>query len=100
MRFEFHDNGNMVGAAQWEGPGQVSFEVVDPRDRRYLMEYFAGEATYLGTAFEEDEEAFQIRRRDWTPWEFEKACLALAHSRGYRVVRTPSGAVEARTGTA
>jgi len=97
MRYEFHDNGTMVGVAQWEGPGQVAFDVPDPGQREYLARYFAGEVTYLANPFEEDrEEAFQIRRRDWTPWEFERACMALGRMYGYRVDRTPSGPVEAR----
>ncbi|MFL5799705.1 MAG: hypothetical protein ACJ77A_17460 [Actinomycetota bacterium] len=95
MRFEFTQDGTPVGAAQWEGPGQVTLEVRDPADRRKLAEYFAAETTYLSTGFGQ-EEAFQIRRRDWTPWEFERACLALAHRMGFRVERTPSGAVEVR----
>ena len=95
MRFEFTQNGATVGAAQWEGPGQVSLHVDDPAARRQLAEYFAAETTYLSTGFGQDEE-FQIRRRDWTPWEFERACMALAHRMGYRVERTASEDVEAR----
>ncbi len=96
MRFEFTEEGRPVGAAQWEGPGQVSLEVTDPRDRRRLAEYFAAETTYLSTGFDQEEDEFQIRRRDWTPWEFERACHALAHRMGFRVERTPSGEVESR----
>jgi hypothetical protein len=95
MRFEFTQDGASVGAAQWEGPGQVTLHVADPAARRQLAEYFAADTTYLSTGFGQDEE-FQIRRRDWTPWEFERACLALAHRMGYRVERTPSGDVEVR----
>src|SRR5947209_7706524 len=97
MRFEFEQDGTTIGAAQWEGPGQVSLEVADPAARRRLAEYFSAETTYLATGFGQEEE-FQIRRRDWTPWEFERACLALGHRMGYRVERTPSGAVETRPG--
>jgi len=96
MRFEFHDDGAVVGAVQWEGPGQVAFDVTDPSERRTMQHFFSQEATYLATPFEEDGEAFQIRRRDWTPWEFERACAALASDRGYGLRRTPSGPVEAR----
>jgi hypothetical protein len=96
MRFEFHDNSHAVGSAQWEGPGQVTFDVADRTARERLERYFATEADYFGTAFDEDEEAFQSRRRDWTPWEFERACRALGHAMGYRVEQTPSQAVEAR----
>ena len=99
MRFEFTKDGATVGAAQWEGPGQVTLHVDEPAARRQLAEYFAAETTYLATGFGQDEE-FQIRRRDWTPWEFERACLALAHRMGYEVQRTASEDVERRPATA
>ena len=95
MRFEFTKDGAPVGAAQWEGPGQVSLHVDEPAARRQLAEYFAAETTYLSTGFGQDEE-FQIRRRDWTPWEFERACIALAHRMGYEVRRTASEVDERR----
>jgi hypothetical protein len=97
MRFEFHDEKDQVGSAQWEGPGQVRLNVDDEAERDFLSNYFAGEMHYFSTPFEEDEDAVQVRRRDWTPWEFERACLALASKRGYRVHMTPSEPVEART---
>ena len=98
MRYEFFENGTYVGSAQWEGPGQVRLAVPDPDERGFLTEYFAGEVMYLATRFGDDEDAFQVRRRDWTPWEFERACRALAQTRGYRVQRTPSEPVEAAAG--
>ena len=98
MRFEFHENGTYVGSAQWEGPGQVRLTVADADERDFLTHYFSGEMTYLATPFEDDEDAFQIRRRDWTPWEFERACNALGRARGYRVQQTPSEPVEAPVG--
>jgi hypothetical protein len=96
MRYEFHDNGTMVGAVQWEGPGQVDFDVPDPERRESFVRYFEGEMTYLSSPFETDEEALQTRRRDWTPWEFERACRVFGKVNGYRAERTPSGPVEAR----
>jgi hypothetical protein len=95
MRFEFTKDGAAVGAAQWEGPGQVTLHVADPAERRQLAEYFAAETTYLSTGFGQEEE-FQIRRRDWTPWEFERSCLALAHRMGFEVTRTAAEEVERR----
>jgi hypothetical protein len=95
MRFEFTQDGASVGAAQWEGPGQVTLHVDDPAARRQLAEYFAAETTYLSTGFGQDE-VFQIRRRDWTPWEFERACRTLAHELGCTVRRVETGPVEAR----
>ncbi|HEY1329915.1 MAG TPA: hypothetical protein VGH10_00400 [Actinomycetota bacterium] len=98
MRYEFQQRGQEVGSAQWEGPGQVRLDVVDAAERDYLGGYFAGNVTYLAFTFDrfdEDDDAFQSRRRDWTPWEFERACRALARTRGYRVRKTPSEPVEA-----
>ncbi len=94
MRFEFHSNGDVVGTAQWEGPGQVTFDVPDPKAKERLERYFAAEATYLATPFEDDEDAFQTRRRDWTPWEFERACRNLARRLGATVKRVEIGPVE------
>ena len=99
MRFEFTKDGATVGAAQWEGPGQVTLHVADPAQRRQLAEYFAAETTYLSTGFGQDEE-FQIRRRDWTPWEFERSCMALGHRMGYEVTRTAADVDERRPATA
>jgi len=73
----------------------VTLHVDEPAARRQLAEYFAAETTYLATGFGQDEE-FQIRRRDWTPWEFERACVALAHRMGYKVERTANEDVERR----
>lgn len=94
MRFEFHDNGNTVGSAQWEGPGQVTFDVADPTAKARLEQYFAQEATYLASPFDEDEDAFQSRRRDWTPWEFERSCRNLARRLSASVRRVETGPVD------
>ena len=39
----------------------------------------------------------QSRRRDWTPWEFERACRNLSHRLSATVKRVETGPVEART---
>ena len=99
MRYEFEKEGRPVGSAQWEGPGQVRIDVADPAHRARLEGFFASEVTYLTAGFGQDEPeegAFQQRRRDWTPWEFERACRALGRREGWRVRRTVSEPVEAR----
>lgn len=96
MRFEFEKGGRTVATAQWEGPGQVRLDAPDPGDADELRAFFASEVTYLSIPFDEDEDAFQQRRRDWTPWEFERACLALGRRRGWQARRTPSEPVEHR----
>ena len=94
MRFEFEREGRPVGAAQWEGPGQVAFELSDERARPKFDRFFAREEVYLGSGH--DGEDFQVRRRDWTPWEFERACRTFAKQYGYEAERTPNAAVEER----
>jgi hypothetical protein len=37
-----------------------------------------------------------MRRRDWTPWEFERACRNLAHRLQASVRRVETGPVEDR----
>ncbi|MGH2740635.1 MAG: hypothetical protein ACRDH6_09170 [Actinomycetota bacterium] len=93
MRFEFFDGKRRVGSAVWEGPGQIRLEVGIPEESRFLTDYFAGEVTYLSAGFDDGDE-FQIRRRDWSPWEFERSCKALARVRNYRVQATPVGPIE------
>ena len=39
-----------------------------------------------------------MRRRDWTPWEFERACRNLAHRLQAHVRRVETGPVEAASG--
>lgn len=99
MRYEFEHEDGRVGTAQWEGPGQVRLDVADATDREFMRSFFASEVTYLAAGFDEveaEDEAFQHRRRDWTPWEFERACRALGRRRGWRARRTASEPVENR----
>ena len=53
---------------------------------------------YLGGGFDVGEEempdVLQMRRRDWTPWEFERACRNLAHRLQAQVKRVETGPVD------
>ena len=95
MRYEFWKDETMVGAAQWEGPGQVTLELRDEADRGAFSRFFEVEEFYLGSS-DESEGGFQVRRRDWAPYEFERACRSLARSRGYRAERVANAPVEER----
>ena len=94
MRYEFEKEGRPVGAAQWEGPGQVAFELTDEAERPKFTRFFAREEVYLGSGHNGEE--FQVRRRDWTPWEFERACTEFARREGYGSRRVPNAAVHER----
>ena len=78
MRYEFergrhHRRQRAVGGPR---PGQV--EAADPSTRAAVDRYLSSEVTYLG-GFGGGRTLQQPRRRDWTPWEFERACRNLAH---------------------
>jgi hypothetical protein len=94
MRYEFEKEGRPVGAAQWEGPGQVAFELTDEAERPRFTRFFAREEVYLGSGHNGEE--FQVRRRDWTPWEFERAVTEFARREGYVSRRVPNEAVHER----
>jgi hypothetical protein len=93
MRYEFERNGDRLGSVLWEGPGQVSVDVRDDDLRSRFERHFAGEVVSLDAS---PDDPFQIRRRDWTPWEFERACRSLAIGEGMATWRVPSAPVQLR----
>ncbi len=100
MRYEFERDGTVVASVLWEGPGQVEVEAADASTRSVLDRYLSSEVVYLGAGFDTGEpqapELLQTRRRDWTPWEFERACRNLAHRLQAQVRRVETGPVEER----
>ena len=92
MRYEFEKDGATVAKVLWEGPGQVSVETDDPSTKATVDRYLASEVTYMSGFGGED--SMQSRRRDWTPWEFERACRNLARTLGASVRRVETGPVE------
>ena len=98
MRYEFDRGGRTVASALWEGPAQVTVEVADPADRPQFERFFGEEVVYLDAGFDfgggMDESGMTTRRRDWTPWEFERQVRNLAHKMGASVRRVETGPVE------
>jgi hypothetical protein len=92
MRYEFEKDGRTVARVLWEGPGQVTVEAGDAATKATVDRYLASEVTYMSGFGGED--SMQSRRRDWTPWEFERACRNLARSLGATVRRVETGPVE------
>jgi hypothetical protein len=101
MRYEFTRGGRTVASVVWEGPGQVSVDVTDPADRPQFDRFFGEEVAYLDAGWDfgggMNDEGMTTRRRDWTPWEFERQVRNLAHRMGASVRRVPTGPVEERT---
>jgi hypothetical protein len=101
MRYEFERGGRTVASVLWEGPGQVTVDVADPADRPSFDRFFGEEVVYLSAG--EDfggamgEGGLASRRRDWTPWEFERSSRNLAHRLGCTVRRVQTGPVEERS---
>jgi hypothetical protein len=100
MRYEFERDGTVVASVLWEGPGQVSVEAADSSTKAVVDRYLSSEVVYLGGGFdfgpENEEDVLQMRRRDWTPWEFERACRNLSHRLQAHVRRVQTGPVEER----
>ena len=75
-------------------------EAADPSTRAVVDRYLSSEVVYLGSGFdfgaEQEQDVLQMRRRDWTPWEFERACRNLGHHLQAHVTRVETGPVEAR----
>ena len=98
MRYEFERDGTVVASVLWEGPGQVTVETAEPSTRSVVDRYLSSEVVYLGGGFDVGEEqvadVLQMRRRDWTPWEFERACRNLAHRLQAQVRRVETGPVD------
>jgi hypothetical protein len=102
MRYEFERGGRTVASAVWEGPAQVTIEVADPADRPTFDRYFGEEVVYLDAGIDFggglDDTGLTTRRRDWTPWEFERHVRNLAQKIGASVRRVETGPVEERGG--
>ena len=97
MRYEFERDETLVASALWEGPAQVTVDVREEGLRPQFDRYFESEVVYLNASpFDSGDDALSTRRRDWTPWEFERACRNLAHRLGCEVRRVETGPVEAR----
>jgi hypothetical protein len=104
MRYEFERDGTVVASVSWEGPAQVTVEMADRATRATVDRYLSSEVVYLGGGFDFDddqtEDVLQTRRRDWTPWEFERACRNLGHRLQAQVRRVETGPVEEREAAA
>jgi hypothetical protein len=100
MRYEFERDGRRVASVLWEGPGQVEVEVADASERPRFDRFFGAEVVYMDAGFDFggglSEGGLTSRRRDWTPWEFERAVRNLAHEMGCTVRRVQTGPVEER----
>ena len=87
MRYEFEKDGDTIASVLWEGPGQVSVETNDPATKAAVDRYQSSEVTKQSGVGGEEQHSGP---RDWTPWEFERACRNLARRLGATASRSGS----------
>jgi hypothetical protein len=75
MKFEI-ENGEFVGTAEWQGPGQVALDIADPRQRTWFERYFAEEDSAMGGPV--GDEHMSCERRDESEQSFNRAAFQLA----------------------
>ncbi len=74
VRYEI-ENGEYVGTVEWQGPGQVSFEVPDPSEREWFERYFGTEESVMGGAGER--QGMTLEKRDASEAAFNRAAWEL-----------------------
>jgi hypothetical protein len=75
VRYEI-ENGDYVGAVEWEGPGRVKLEMPEGPQKRWLEDYFRSEDSVMAAAGDHDGMTFE--RRDESEAAFNRAAYQLA----------------------
>lgn len=75
MRYEI-ENGDYLGTVEWQGPGQVDFDIPDGKHRKWLERYFAGHDSVMAPAGDHDGMTYE--RRDESEAAFNRAAYQLA----------------------
>ena len=75
MKFEI-ENGEFVGTAEWQGPGNVMVEMQDDRHQAWFENYFQSEDSFMTGSVECGEMAME--RRDESAEAFTRAAHQLA----------------------
>ena len=75
MKFEI-ENGNFVGTAEWQAPGQVALDMDDDRQRSWFERFFAAETSTMTGPVDCAEMSHE--RRDESEQAFQRAAMELA----------------------
>ncbi|HJR45285.1 MAG TPA: hypothetical protein VJ927_06740 [Actinomycetota bacterium] len=75
MQFEI-ENGDFVGTAEWQGPGQVALDMPDGTKRDWFSRYFEAEDSVMGGPVDCAE--MTSERRDASQEAFQRAAFQLA----------------------
>ena len=81
MKFEI-ENGNYVGTAEWQAPGQVALDMKDDDQRTWFERFFAQETSEMTGPMDSFEMTYE--RRDSSQEAFQRATHELA-ARAYKV---------------
>lgn len=75
MRFEI-ENGDYVGSAEWQGPGQVALDIADDKQREFFQKYFTSESAFMAGLG--DDANMVCERRDSSEEAFNRSLFELA----------------------
>ena len=75
MKFEI-ENGEYVGSAEWQGPGVVTLDMPDDKQRAFFERYFSSETSTMDGAV--DAADIVCERRDASEEAFNRSLFELA----------------------
>ena len=81
MKFEI-ENGDYVGTAEWQAPGQVALDMPDEGQRSWFERFFEGETSALAGPVDCAEMTYE--RRSDSEQAFQRAAMELA-AHAYKV---------------
>lgn len=75
MFFEI-ENGDYVGSAEWQSPGNVALDIPDEKQRAFFERYFSAESSSMAGMV--DEAGMVCERRDSSEEAFNRSLFELA----------------------
>ena len=81
MKFEI-ENGDYVGTAEWQAPGQVALDMTDEKQRTWFEHFFAEETSAMSGPVDCAEMTYE--RRNDSEQAFQRAAMELA-AHAYKV---------------
>ncbi len=92
MKFEV-ENGDYVGTAEWQAPGQVALDMADEKHRNWFERFFSQETSAMSGPVDCAE--MTLERRDESEQAFQRAAMELA-AHAYKVRAMGDGRREMR----
>jgi hypothetical protein len=95
VRYEI-ENGDYVGTVEWQGPGQVTFEMPDGPQKEWFQRYFDTEDSVMGGAGEPQGMTHEKRNEseaafNRAAWELSAYSYKVRQGDGMRAGAHPNG---------